>query len=97
MDLRAFRDVPEGRYDVTVSITRFEPDAVIEWSPRGSGRPADGHCYGYRLEPAESGTLVTSYYDWSRVPAGDRERLHLRFLPGRGAAPVRPDRSERNA
>jgi hypothetical protein len=24
-----------------------------------------GHVYGYRLEPVEEGTLVTSYYDWS--------------------------------
>jgi hypothetical protein len=23
-----------------------------------------GHVYGYRLEPIEEGTLVTSYYDW---------------------------------
>jgi hypothetical protein len=23
--------------------------------------------YGYRLEPAEGGTLVTSYYDWSNI------------------------------
>jgi hypothetical protein len=23
--------------------------------------------YGYRLEPADGGTLVTSYYDWSSI------------------------------
>ena len=23
--------------------------------------------YGYRLEPADDGTLVTSYYDWSDI------------------------------
>jgi hypothetical protein len=23
--------------------------------------------YGYRLEPTEGGTLVTSYYDWSTI------------------------------
>ncbi len=23
--------------------------------------------YGYRLEPAEDGTLVTSFYDWSDI------------------------------
>jgi hypothetical protein len=26
-----------------------------------------GHTYGYRLEPGEGGTLVTSYYDWSGI------------------------------
>jgi len=81
MDMRAFRDVAEGRYDVTVEITGFEPDAVIEWSPRGAGRPADGHRYGYRLEPAENGTLVTSYYDWSRVSAVERERYPYPRIP----------------
>jgi hypothetical protein len=30
-------------------------------------RPPIGHVYGYRLEPADRGTLVTSYYDWSGI------------------------------
>lgn len=25
------------------------------------------HRYGYRLEPIEDGTTVTSYYDWSQI------------------------------
>ncbi|QUQ65074.1 SRPBCC family protein [Kutzneria sp. CA-103260] len=81
MDLRAFRDVAEGRYDVTVSITRLEPNALIEWSARRPDIPADGHCYGYRLEPAEHGTLVTSYYDWSLVSDAERERYPYPRIP----------------
>jgi hypothetical protein len=27
----------------------------------------DREDYGYRLEPADDGTLVTSYYDWSGI------------------------------
>jgi hypothetical protein len=30
-------------------------------------RPSIGHIYGYRLEPVDDGTLVTSYYDWSTI------------------------------
>ena len=30
--------------------------------------------YGYRLEPADEGTLVTSYYDWSNIDPVWRER-----------------------
>src|ERR1700722_11319042 len=68
MDREALNDYPElGRYDVTVSIRVFEPDREIAWTILGRIRPQIGHVYGYRLEPAEGGTLVTSYYDWSGI------------------------------
>ena len=68
MDREALNDYPElGRYDVTVSIGVFEPDREIAWTILGQIRPQIGHVYGYRLEPAEGGTLVTSYYDWSGI------------------------------
>ena len=59
--------VSAGRYDVTVSITTYVPDREIAWTIRGRIRPQIGHIYGYRLEPADEGTLVTSYYDWSAI------------------------------
>jgi len=31
--------------------------------------------YGYRLEPIEGGTLVTSYYDWSDVHEAYQEHV----------------------
>ena len=63
MDREALNDYPLGLYDVTVEIVTFEPDQEIAWTVRGQ---LDlGHVYGYRLEPIEEGTLVTSYYDWS--------------------------------
>ena len=65
MDREALNDYPLGRYDVTVSITRFVPDREIAWSVLGRIRPQVGHTYGYRLEPVPDGTLVTSYCDWS--------------------------------
>jgi hypothetical protein len=67
MDREALNDYPLGRYDVTVSITTFVPDREIAWTIRGKIRPQIGHIYGYRLEPADEGTLVTSYYDWSGI------------------------------
>ncbi len=74
MDRESLNDYPElGRYDVTVQISAFEPDREIAWTILGRLRPQIGHVYGYRLEPAESGTLVTSYYDWSDIDPQWRE------------------------
>jgi hypothetical protein len=74
MDREALNDFPLGEYDVTVSITTFEPGREIAWTILGALRPQIGHVYGYRLEPAEDGkTLVTSYYDWSDIHPQWRE------------------------
>ena len=67
MDREALGDLPMGKYDVTVTITGFERDRFITWEVSGPGFPSIGHYYGYRLEPVEGGTLVTSIYDWSAV------------------------------
>ena len=71
MDREALNDYPDlGRYDVTVSINKFEPDREIAWTILGQIRPQIGHVYGYTLEPADDGTgatVVTSYYDWSDI------------------------------
>ncbi|MEU6558741.1 SRPBCC family protein [Nocardia nova] len=73
MDREALNDLPMGEYDVTVIITRFEQDALIEWTISGTIQPPIEHLYGYRLEPSTTGTLVTSYYDWSRIDQKYRE------------------------
>jgi hypothetical protein len=65
MDREALNDYPMGKYDVTVSFTTFEQDREVAWTILG--QLEIGHIYGYRLEPAEGGTLVTSYYDWSTI------------------------------
>jgi hypothetical protein len=67
MDREALNDYPLGLYDVTVTITTFERDREIAWTILGQIRPPIGHVYGYRLEPADDGTVVTSYYDWSDI------------------------------
>ena len=65
MDREALNDFPLGEYDVTVSITAFDPNREIAWTVLGAIEPPLRHVYGYTLEPVDGGTLVTSYYDWS--------------------------------
>lgn len=81
MDREALSDYPLGRYDVTVSIVTFVPDREIAWTISGAIRPQIGHVYGYRLEPAQDGTLATSYYDWSDIHPEWRERDIFPVIP----------------
>jgi hypothetical protein len=67
MDREALNDYPLGLYDVTVTITEYQQDREIAWTITGQIEPQIGHIYGYRLEPIDGGTLVTSYYDWSAI------------------------------
>ncbi len=73
MDREALNDYPMGEYDVTVTISTYEQDREIAWTILGQIKPQIGHVYGYRLEPTDGGTLVTSYYDWSGIDAVWRE------------------------
>ena len=67
MDRDSLRDVDLGEYDVTVVMETFEANREIAWSIDGTMQPPMGHVYGYRLEPIDGGTMVTSYYDWSNL------------------------------
>ena len=76
MDRESLNDFPElGRYDVTVEIRNFESDRLISWTVLGQLRPQIGHVYGYRLEPTDdgTGTVVTSFYDWTDIHPQWRE------------------------
>src|ERR1700751_107121 len=64
MDRESLNDYPElGRYDGTVTMSTAKPAREIPWPILGQIRPQIGPVYGYRLQPAADGTLVTSYYD----------------------------------
>ncbi len=67
MDRDSLRDFDLGEYDVEVVMTVFERNREIAWTIDGQLRPPIGHVYGYRLEPIDGGTIVTSYYDWSSI------------------------------
>jgi Polyketide cyclase / dehydrase and lipid transport len=81
MDREALNDMPLGKYDVTVQIVTFVPDREIAWTIVGNIDPPIGHVYGYQLEPADGGTLVTSYYDWSAISPQWREAGIFPVIP----------------
>lgn len=81
MDREALGDLPLGRYDVTVIITRYEQDALLEWTISGTIQPPIKHLYGYRLTPTDGGTLVTSYYDWSEIDPVYRDKINFPIIP----------------
>jgi len=81
MDREALNDYPMGLYDVTVTIKTFVPDREIAWTILGQIRPQIGHVYGYTLEPVETGTLVTSYYDWSSIDPAWKEAAIFPVIP----------------
>ncbi|MFH8484934.1 SRPBCC family protein [Streptomyces longisporoflavus] len=84
MDREALNDYPMGKYDVTVIITKFEQNALIEWTISGQVQPPIRHLYGYRLAPSEGGTLVTSYYDWSEIEERYRDAGIFPVIPEAG-------------
>lgn len=106
MDRDSLRDFDLGEYDVTVVIETFDPNREIAWTIDGTMQPPMGHVYGYRLEPIDGGTLVTSYYDWSNLHeqyAGFADRFpiisenSLRATLGILARTVAPGRSRPGA
>ena len=70
-----------GKYDVSVIITQLEPNRLVEWTISGVIQPPIKHLYGYRLEPVDGGTLVTSYYDWSQIEERYREAGIFPVIP----------------
>jgi hypothetical protein len=81
MDREALNDYPLGEYDVTVNIITYEQDREIAWTIEGLIKPPIGHIYGYRLEPVDDGTLVTSYYDWSQIEEQWRQAAIFPVIP----------------
>lgn len=81
MDRESLNDFPLGLYDVTVRIVSYEADREIAWTILGRIKPTIGHVYGYRLEPIDAGTMVTSYYDWSNIHPKWRESGIFPVIP----------------
>jgi glutathione peroxidase len=83
MDREPLGDLPMGRYQSQNTVTRLEPDRLLEWAPGGVGRNPYGHVYGYALTPAgDDATEVSSYCDWSGLPERRRSRgMHFPVVP----------------
>ncbi|KAA0019472.1 SRPBCC family protein [Antrihabitans cavernicola] len=84
MDRESKGDIPMGKYDVTVIITEFEQDVAIEWTISGTVQPPIEHLYGYKLETSDIGTLVTTYYDWSKIAERYRTSGIFPIIPEAG-------------
>lgn len=81
MDREALGDIPWKHYDVTVQITAFERDREIAWTVTGKMDPPIGHVYGYTLTPADEGTTVTSWCDWSMIHPTYSGKISFPIVP----------------
>lgn len=82
MDREALNDVPLGQYSVSIRITTYEQDREIAWTiEHPLIDPPMGYVYGYRLDPIDSSTLVTSYYDWSNAHDIHKARINFPVIP----------------
>jgi len=82
MDREALNEIPLGQYTMSIRITAFERDREIAWTiEHPLIDPPMGHVYGYSLEPVESGTVATSYYDWSNAHEVHRARINFPVIP----------------
>jgi hypothetical protein len=70
------------RNALSTGITTFKKDREIAWTIEYPLiDPPMGYVYGYVLEPVETGTAVTSYYDWSNVHEAHRTRINFPVIP----------------
>lgn len=84
MDREPLGDIPLGKYQVRNTVTRIEPDALLEWAVGAPDRSPLGHVYGYELRPAGNGeTEVTNYCDWSGLNEKLRGRITFPVVPKR--------------
>lgn len=69
MDRAPLNDIPGlGKYKVRNTITRLEPDRLVEWTIGAPDQPPLGHVYGWQLDPVDDQhTDVTNYCDWTNI------------------------------
>jgi hypothetical protein len=80
MDREPLGDLPMGKYTSFNTVTRFEPDSLVEWSVGSPERPSYGHVYGWEVAAAGPGrSKVTNYCDWSGV--GPERAVHYPVVP----------------
>jgi hypothetical protein len=58
-----------------------DPRGHVDIDISGTIQPPIKHLFGYRLEPRDGGTLVTSYYDWSQIDDRYRDRGVFPVIP----------------
>jgi hypothetical protein len=78
MDREPLGDIPLGKYKVVNTVTRIEPDLLLEWNVGSLEQGAYGHVYGWSITPlGPDETEVTNYCDWSEIPLEGRDRFPI--------------------
>ena len=70
MDREALNDYPMGKYDVTVIITRFEQDSLIEWTISGAIQPPLALHEVGTLDVSPDGQLIATDKDVRAIRDG---------------------------
>jgi uncharacterized protein YndB with AHSA1/START domain len=76
MDRTPLNDIPGlVKYKVCNTVTKVEPDRLVEWTIGPVDQPPFGHVYGWQLDPVSDGeTDVTNYCDWTNITDDLRAR-----------------------
>jgi hypothetical protein len=78
MDRESLGDVPMGKYKVLNTVTRIDPDALIEWNVGSLEHGAFGHVYGWEISALNADeSEVTNYCDWSEMTEEYRDRFPI--------------------
>ncbi len=80
MDRESLGDQPMGKYKSVNTVTRFEPDQLLEWNVGLPDQGPFGHVYGWEITAVGPGeTTVTNYCAWPDIP--DSPRPHFPIVP----------------
>jgi Polyketide cyclase / dehydrase and lipid transport len=82
MDREPLGDLPIGKYEVRNTVTRIEPDRLVEWSVGNDDRASFGYVWGWELTPvSNTETDVTNYFDWSGLSEKRKATASLPLIP----------------
>jgi hypothetical protein len=82
MDREPLGDRPIGKYKVRNTVTRIEPDRLVEWCVGNDDQPSYGYTWGWELTPvSDTETDVTNYFDWSGLPEHRKVKATGSLIP----------------
>ncbi|HLM16996.1 MAG TPA: SRPBCC family protein [Acidimicrobiia bacterium] len=82
MDREPLGDLPIGKYQVRNTVTRLEPDRLVEWTVGNADRASFGYAWGWELTPvSDTETDVTNYFDWSGLSEERKAAAMLPLIP----------------
>jgi hypothetical protein len=80
MDREPLGDVDMGKYSSVNTVTRIEPDSLLEWSVGLPRKGPFGHVYGWQItQVGPTETEITNYCAWPDIP--DYARPHFPIVP----------------